>query len=134
MKKAMEMVAEFHRKHGMPRSDVPRVTDDFQRRVLRLALLREELDELMNSLGIEGDYGEYIEAEAPDIIGVADALGDLLYLVIGSAVEWGIPLDLVLEEVHRSNMTKQAGNVRGDGKILKGPEFSPPDLAPLVGR
>lgn len=60
--------------------------------------------------------------------GVADALADLLYVVIGSALQWGIPLERVLAEVHRSNMTKTAGDKRADGKILKGPGYSPPDL------
>jgi predicted HAD superfamily Cof-like phosphohydrolase len=132
MKSAMEMVAEFHRKHGMPRSEVPCVTEDAQRRILRLELIREEVDELREALGlVDGNAGTYAHDRA-SFVDTADALADIAYLVIGSAVEWGIPLPEILEEVHRSNMTKEPGNNRADGKILKGPGYSPPDIAGVL--
>ncbi len=135
MKSAMEMVAEFHRKHGMPHSDVPHVTEDAQRRILRLALLHEEIDELMDGLGLSeevGGEGELVAWGPPDENAVADALADIAYLTVGAAVEWGIPLDRVFAEVHRSNMTKEPGYERADGKIGKGPEYSPPDVAGVL--
>lgn len=112
-----DMVRQFHAHVGQPESPAPDIS---QHRELRLSLIREELDELVKSL------------DADDIVGVADALGDLLYVVIGSALQWGIQLERVVAEIHRSNMTKSGRAVRVDGKILKGPEYSPPDLSWLV--
>lgn len=109
-----EMVREFHAKVGQPDSDTPDVSPY---REMRLRLIDEERHEL----------GEALAAD--DVVAVADALADLLYVVIGSALQWGIPLDRAFAEVHRSNMTKGDGGVRADGKILKGPGYSPPDLS-----
>jgi predicted HAD superfamily Cof-like phosphohydrolase len=67
-----------------------------------------------------------------DIIGIADAYADLLYVVYGGAVTNGIDIDEVFKEVHRSNMSKLGADgtpiFRDDGKVLKGPNFSPPDI------
>lgn len=112
------MVREFHAKFCQPDSPVPDVS---QHRALRLSLISEESKELRDAL------------EANDVIAVADALADLQYVVIGSALQWGIPLDRVFAEVHRSNMTKEGGGTRADGKVLKGPNYSPPDVAGVIG-
>ena len=119
MKTAIEMVTAFHRKVNAPVGDV-RNPDVSKRKELRLSLISEELRELSDAL----DEDNAVEA--------ADALADLAYVVIGAAIEWGIPLAEVFAEVHRSNMTKVAGNVRGDGKILKGPDYSPPNIASVL--
>jgi predicted HAD superfamily Cof-like phosphohydrolase len=108
-----DMVREFHQKVGQPDSPSPDIS---QHRELRLSLIGEELKELRDAL------------EADDVIAVADGLADLMYVVIGSALQWGIPLERVFAEVHRSNMTKGDGPRRPDGKILKGPGYTPPDL------
>lgn len=108
------MVREFHVKFGVPDSLVPDIS---QHRDLRIKLIEEEFRELRDSL------------DQDDVLGVADALADLQYVVIGSALQWGIPLDRVFAEVHRSNMTKEGGGKRADGKILKGPDYEPPDIA-----
>lgn len=108
------MVRAFHVKFGQ----VDAVTPDIDHcRELRLRLIDEEFRELRDAL------------DANDIVAVADALADLTYVVIGSGLQWGIPLDRVFAEVHRSNMTKQGGGKRADGKILKGPAYEPPDVA-----
>jgi len=69
---------------------------------------------------------------------VADAIADLLYVVYGAALTFGIPTAEVFAEVHRSNMTKLGDDglpiYRDDGKVLKGPHYSPPDLAPILAR
>lgn len=132
MKSAMQMVAEFHRKHGMPRADVPHVTEDAQRRILRLELIQEEVDELTEALGIANVRGEYVATDKASVADTADALADIAYLVIGACVEWGLPLERLLREVHRSNMTKEPGHERSDGKIGKGPGYSPPDIAGVL--
>src|SRR5262249_982854 len=101
-----EMVKEFHAKFDVSDSRVPDIN---RHRSLRLALIDEERRELGVAL------------DSDDVVGVADALADLLYVVIGSALQWGIPIERVFAEVHRSNMTKEGGGKRADGKILKGP-------------
>ena len=62
-------------------------------------------------------------------MGVADALGDLAYVVYGAALHFGIDLDAVVAEVHRSNMTKTAA---GNGKAVKGPGYRAPDLREIL--
>lgn len=93
---------------------------------LRLRLISEEADELREAV------------ERQDIVATADALADLIYVAIGAAITWGIPLDDVWREVHASNMRKEGGPTRADGKILKPEGWTPPDvagvLAPRGGR
>lgn len=91
---------------------------------LRLDLIEEEFFELRDAILKE------------DIVEVADALTDLLYVVYGTGHAFGIDLDDCFNEVHRSNMSKlgQDGKpiYREDGKVLKGPNFFPPDLDKVV--
>jgi len=72
----------------------------------------------------------------PDPVEIADALGDGIYVKYGHAIERGIPLDDVLREIHRSNMSKLGDDgkqiLRDDGKVLKGPNYSPPDIAKVL--
>jgi len=74
--------------------------------------------------------------KTPDPVEIADALGDGIYVKYGHAIERGIPLDDVLREIHRSNMSKLGDDgkpvLRNDGKILKGPRYSPPDIAKVI--
>lgn len=90
---------------------------------MRCALIEEEAREFRDAF------------EAGDIVALADAIADLLYVVYGAARTFGIPVREVFSEIHRSNMTKLDDNgepiLRLDGKVLKGPNFSPPDLLPL---
>ena len=95
-----------------------------ERRKLRMKLLEEE-------------YHEYRYAErGNDIVKIADALADMLYIIGGTALEYGIPLDKIFLEVHRSNMSKldEYGNpaIREDGKIMKGPNYVKPDIAKII--
>lgn len=87
---------------------------------LRKDLIEEELDEL--NLAIDNQ----------DLVEVADALTDLLYVVYGAGHAFGIDLDECFEEVHRSNLSKlgEDGRVikREDGKVLKPDTYSPPNL------
>ena len=111
-----DMVREFHAKVGQADALSPDLTD-YRVNNLRIRLIDEERNELLTALALE------------NVVGVADALADLLYVVISSALQWGIPIERVFAEVHRSNMTKGDGGKRADGKILKGPNYSPPDLS-----
>lgn len=87
---------------------------------LRLALLREEFGELEAA----------IEVGSPT--GLADALADLLYVTYGLAITYGIDIRPVFEEVHRTNMLKDGGATRADGKILKPEGWQPPDIAGVL--
>lgn len=118
------MVREFHaafdhQVRAAPKVDVPEAA-------LRWDLLEEEFMELRNAL------------ENEDVIATADSLADLLYVIYGAALTFGIPIDDVLEEVHRSNMSKLGEDgrpvKRPDGKILKGPNYSPPDIEGVLRR
>jgi len=75
---------------------------------------------------------------ADDLVEIADALADLLWVVIVGALSFGIPLGEVFAEVLRSNRSKvdPSGRVDRDpsGKVRKGPHFSPPDLGPILMR
>ena len=82
---------------------------------------------------------EYIEAvENDDIVEVADALGDMLYILCGTIIEHGMTelIEEVFDEIHRSNMSKlgEDGNpvYREDGKVIKGPNFFKPDIAKII--
>lgn len=96
-----------------------------QRARLRQALLEEEVKELR---------------EAKNILDVADAVCDILYITYGTAHEYGIADRLVMlfDEVHRSNMSKMGPDgkpiFREDGKILKPETYSEPKLRPILER
>jgi predicted HAD superfamily Cof-like phosphohydrolase len=71
------------------------------------------------------------------LIGIADALADIVYVVYGAALTYGIDLDAVLREVHRSNMSKLDSDgkpvLRADGKVLKSDRYVRPDIAAALG-
>jgi predicted HAD superfamily Cof-like phosphohydrolase len=71
-------------------------------------------------------------------VGVADAIADCLYILYGTALEWGLgdKLPVIFDEVHRSNMSKLGADgkpiYREDGKILKGENYTPPQIKDIV--
>lgn len=71
-----------------------------------------------------------------DHVEVADALADIVYVAYGTALTYGIDLDAVLQEVHRSNMSKLGPDgrpiLREDGKVLKGPGYFPPAIGEVL--
>lgn len=94
---------------------------------LKIQFLREDL--------IFEEAGELCEANADNnITEAADALGDLLYVVLGAAVAYGIDLEPVFWEIHRSNMSKfrKGFQIRKDGKLIKSPRYSPANLGPIL--
>jgi len=97
---------------------------DWNIQELRVSLIEEEFKELLD--GISRD----------DIVEVADALTDLLYVVYGAGHSFGIDLDACFAEVHRSNMTKLGPDGRAikreDGKIMKPESYSPPNLESIL--
>ena len=113
------LVADFHHAFDAVRAATPTVVDP-DTRALRMQLLQEELDEVADALTLE------------DLPAIAKELADLLYVVYGTAVSYGIDLGPVVQEVHRSNMTKVGGTRRADGTWIKPATYSPADVAPLL--
>ena len=91
---------------------------------LRLKLIKEELEELEQALNDK------------NLLEVADALTDLLYVTYGAGHSFGIDLDACFEEVQRSNMSKLDENGKPIyneyGKVMKGPNFSKPNLKQFI--
>ena len=117
------MVKEFHEaveSNGPPNRPNRSFNDEDvteQERIHRHLLLMEEVKELE-----EATWND-------DYVGVADGIADIIYILCGTALRYGIPLDEVFEEVHRSNMTKTINiQFREDGKVMKGEHYSPPNL------
>jgi predicted HAD superfamily Cof-like phosphohydrolase len=114
----------FHAAFNLPRQAVPNIEIESQLADLRMALLNEEVQEFSDAV-----------ADA-DIVGIADALADIVYVIYGTAVTYGIDLNRVLAEVHRSNMSKLDGNgkplIRDDGKVIKSEQYFPPDVAGVL--
>lgn len=127
MKSAMQAVKAFHEKCEQPIGS-PAAPDVSVDQALRMRLIKEEVDELAMALDSLDKHGNELTPEQ-QIVDVADALGDIAYVVVGAAVTWGIPLAEVFDAIQASNMTKNATGKRGDGKIMKGPDYSPPDIA-----
>ena len=114
------LVFKFMAKHKQPimrsPSLVPPELSDF-----RIRLIEEELKEIKTAI------------ESQDLYLISDGIADLLYVTFGLAVTYGIPIDSIFEEVHRSNMSKSIIRVVGNEmKVGKGPTYSPPRIKPLV--
>jgi predicted HAD superfamily Cof-like phosphohydrolase len=119
-----QMVQEFHEAFSVPRHDTPTILD-YKTEALRISLIAEEWEELDDALVDR------------DIVGIADALADLVYVLIGMADVMGIDFDAVFSEVHASNMSKLGVDgkpvFRDDGKVLKGPNYFSPDIEGSLG-
>ena len=119
-----EKVGDFMEAFGQ-RVEMEPTWPDFNTRELRLELIQEELEELSDAVADR------------DMIQIADALTDLLYVVYGAGHSFGIDLDECFQEVHSSNMSKLGPNGkpihREDGKVMKGPGYFEPDLEGILG-
>lgn len=119
-----EMVREFHEAFGLVVRDSPTLPDQSERE-FRAELIREEYAEAWDELESGGSIDR-----------VASELADILYVVYGTALHYGVDLDAVVAEVHRANMSKLVDGQplkREDGKVLKGPNYQPPDVARVIG-
>jgi predicted HAD superfamily Cof-like phosphohydrolase len=125
MHKQIEQVREFHNSFGHPVLDVPMIPT-IKRIILRRDLLIEENNELFGA------------AMKGDIVEVADAITDCFYVLVGTALEYGMQnvLESLFDEVHRSNMSKLGADgkpiTREDGKTLKGPNYTPPNIQGIL--
>ena len=118
-----EKVKQFMSTFGQEVKNRPKFPDD-KIVDLRIKLIEEELQELKDAI------------KNKDIVEVADALTDILVVTYGGAVAWGLEIDKCFSEVHRSNMSKLSANgkpIYNDyGKVMKGPNYSPPDLKKFI--
>ena len=121
-----EKVGKFMETFGQEVKTKPELPDE-KTIALRCDLIEEEFKELLESV--------YHDDE-PDMVGIADALTDILYVTYGAGHAFGIDLDKCFEEVQASNMSKLGENgtpiYREDGKVLKGPNYFEPDLTKFV--
>ena len=126
MKNKIAAVAEFHKAFGLGMKDAPTAELGINKNLLRYKLMREENE-------------EYLEAaNKNDLVEVADALGDMLYILCGTIIEHGMQhkIEEVFDEIQRSNMSKLGADgkpiYREDGKVLKGPSYFQPKIKELL--
>ena len=135
----IEALKEFHEKFGHPTGTGTNDPTEFLKRLeLRMKLIEEEANEFYTAAAacaVSAQYG-LKENQRVSMVEMIDGIADLLVVVVGTAVTFGIPLATAFERVHLSNMSKLGADgqpiYREDGKILKGPGFFPPALAGLV--
>ena len=125
LKKTISYVEEFHKAFGIKSNYKPTINIE-EEHVLRHRLMQEE-------------NMEYLEAvEANDLVEIADALGDMLYILCGTILKHGMQdlIPEIFEEIQRSNMSKLGIDgkpiYRADGKVLKGANFFPPNIKAIL--
>jgi predicted HAD superfamily Cof-like phosphohydrolase len=128
MKKQLNHVEKFHDTFGIPNEYTPKATISNDLIDLRFKLMAEENE-------------EYLEAaKNGDLVEVADALGDMMYILCGTILSHGMQhkIEEVFEEIQRSNMSKLGEDgkpiYREDGKVLKGPNYFKPNIAKIIER
>lgn len=126
MKNKLAAVQKFHEAFGLGVSKNPIAKLSDQKLKLRFDLMAEENE-------------EYLEAaKNNDLIEVADALGDMLYILCGTILEHGMQhkIEEVFNEIQRSNMSKLGANgkpiYRQDGKVMKGPNYFKPNISEIM--
>ncbi|PWK17796.1 pyrophosphohydrolase domain-containing protein [Xanthomarina spongicola] len=128
MKDKIEAVKAFHTAFKIGHRETPKADLGIEKNMLRYKLMREENE-------------EYLEAANDnDLVEVADALGDMLYILCGTIIEHGLQhkIEEVFNEIQRSNMSKLDENgepiYREDGKVLKGPKYFKPQIAEILDK
>ena len=126
MKNKIEAVKAFHTAFKLGHSETPKADLGKEKNILRFNLMKEENE-------------EYLEAaNNNDLVEVADALGDMLYILCGTIIEHGMQykIEEVFDEIQRSNMSKLDENgepiYREDGKVLKGPNYFKPNIDAIL--
>ena len=128
MKNKIAAVTEFHTAFKLNMNQKPIANISKDRNMLRFNLMKEENE-------------EYLEAaENNDLVEVADALGDMLYILCGTIIEHGMQdkIEEVFNEIQRSNMSKLGADgkpiYREDGKVLKGPNYFKPNIESILDK
>ena len=126
MQKQINAVKEFHTAFKIGHSENPKADLGEIKNTLRYNLMKEENE-------------EYLEAvQNNDLVEIADALGDMMYILCGTIIEHGLQhkIEEVFDEIQRSNMSKLDENgqpiYREDGKVMKGPNYFKPDFSKIL--
>lgn len=118
-----DKVRNFMLAFGQKTPDIPGLPDK-ETVKLRLELIQEEVRELKDGI------------DKSNLVDIVDALCDILYVTYGAGHAFGIDLDDPFNDVHNSNMSKLDKDgkpiYREDGKVMKGPDYKPPNLAQFV--
>ena len=126
MKDKIEAVKAFHTAFKIGHRETPKADLGKAKNTLRFDLMKEENEEYMEA------------AQNNDLVEVADALGDMLYILCGTIIEHGMQdkIEEVFNEIQQSNMSKLGENgepiYREDGKVLKGPNYFKPNIAKIL--
>lgn len=126
IEKPLSAVATFHETYDLLINESPTVDVADSIKSLRYELMKEENE-------------EYLEAvKNNDLVEMADALGDMLYILCGTIITHGMQhkISAVFEEIQRSNLSKLGKNgkpiYREDGKVMKGPNYFKPNIAKVL--
>ena len=126
MNNKIEAVKEFHKAFKIGYLESPKADLGSEKNMLRYKLMREENEEYLDA------------ANDNDLVEVADALGDMLYILCGTIIEHGLQykIEEVFNEIQRSNMSKLGADgqpiYREDGKVLKGPNYFKPHIKEIL--
>ncbi len=126
MKNKIAAVQTFHESFGLGVKESPTAELGLQKNLLRYKLMREENEEYLDA------------ANNKDLVEIADALGDMLYILCGTIIEHGMQykIEEVFNEIQKSNMSKLGADgkpiYREDGKVLKGPDYFKPDIKSIL--
>lgn len=126
MKKQIKNVEEFHNSFNIKNNNIPTVNVGEKIFQLRHSLMNEENE-------------EYLDAcKQGDLVEIADALGDMMYILCGTILSHGLQykIEEVFEEIQKSNMSKLGSDgkpiYREDGKVMKGPNYFKPDIKKIL--
>ena len=126
MKNKIKAVKAFHTAFNIGYRSTPKADLGPSKNKLRFDLMKEENQ-------------EYFEAaQSNNLVEVADALGDMLYILCGTIIEHGMQdkIEAVFNEIQRSNMSKLGADgqpiYREDGKVLKGPHYFKPNIKSII--
>ena len=126
MKNKIEAVKAFHKAFKLGHRETPKANLGNSKNLLRFNLMKEENEEYL------------VAANNDDLVEVADALGDMLYILCGTIIEHGMQhkIEEVFDEIQRSNMSKLGADgqpiYRDDGKVLKGPNYFKPNIKDVL--
>ena len=124
MKKQINDVKKFHESFGIENKNLPSLNDKSFN--LRFELMKEENEEYKKA------------CKDGDLVEIADALGDMMYILCGTILSHGLQnkIEEIFQEIQSSNMSKLGSDgkpiFRQDGKILKGPNYFKPDIASIL--
>lgn len=134
-----QRVQEFHRAFGVPSAENPTEPTEILMD-LRANLISEEFTEFLDAHYLS-EYGDPVSEFKPNLIEIADAIGDMLYVIYGTADQYGLDADAIFAEVHRSNMSKLDENGKPlfhdgltgpKGKVKKSARFEEPKLREVI--